>query len=130
MTVFDSAVFRYDGRSILRRAEDPATGASVEPLYASSGLLQALLEHDSPSGPDHRNTVFYLAGRPVAQLTQETGGESWQYLTTDHLGTLLLVADQAGAPSWSGGFEPFGQDPADETFVSALAADVFLRFPG
>ena len=46
MTVFDSAVFRYDGRSFLRRAEDPALGASVEPLYDSSGLLHALLEHD------------------------------------------------------------------------------------
>ena len=38
--------------------------------------------------------------------------------------------DEAGAPSWSGGFEPFGADPAAETPASALVADVFLRFPG
>ena len=97
MTVFDSSVFRYDGRSFLRRAEDPASGASVEPLYDSSGVLHALLGHDSPTGPDHRRTVFYLAGRPVAQLAQEGGGESWQYLTTDHLETPLLAADEARA---------------------------------
>ena len=130
MTVFNSAVFHYDGRSFLRRAEDPATGASVEPLYSSAGLLQALLEHDSPTGPDHRHTVFYLAGRPVAQLTQDAGGESWEYLTTDHLGAPLMAADEAGALTWSGGFEPFGQDPAADTPGSALAAGVFLRFPG
>ena len=130
MTVFNSAVFHYDGRSFLRRAEDPASGATVEPLYSSSGLLQALLEHDSPTGPDHRHTVFYFAGRPVAQLTQDAGGESWEYLTTDHLGAPLMAADEAGALTWSGGFEPFGQDPAADTPGSALAAGVFLRFPG
>ena len=130
MTVFNSAVFHYDGRSFLRRAEDPASGASVEPLYSSSGLLQALLEHDSPTGPDHRHTVFYFAGRPVAQLTQDAGGESWQYPTTDHLGTPLVAADDAGVLTWTGGFEPFGQDSAADTSASALDAGVFLRFPG
>jgi len=55
-TVFDTALFRYDGRSFLRTAEDSASTATVEPLYDSSGLLHALLEKASPTGPERRHT--------------------------------------------------------------------------
>ena len=129
-TIYASATFLYDGRSFLRHAEDPDSGATVEPLYDSAGLLHALVEKDSPTAPERRHTLFYLAGRPVAQLTQDGATETWQYLTTDHLGTPLLAADDTGAVTWSGGFEPFGHDYAEGTMSSALEANVFLRLPG
>jgi len=126
----NSALFLYDGRSFLRSAAEPAPGPSVEPLYDSAGLLHALLEKDTPTGPERRHTFVYLAGRPVAQLTQDASTETWHYLTTDHLGTPLLVSDENGDIVWSGGFEPFGHDFAEASSGSALANDLFLRFPG
>ena len=129
-TIYAAADFLYDGRSFLRQGTDPDSGATVEPLYDSTGRLHALVEKDSPTAPERRHTLFYLAGRPVAQLTQDNGAETWQYLTTDHLGTPLLAADGSGAVTWSGGFEPFGHDYAEGMMGAALTADVVLRLPG
>jgi RHS repeat-associated protein len=78
--------------------------------------------------------VVYFAGRPLAVLERVTEtemdgsqsvNENLTWVTTDHLGTPALVTDEAGAVSWSGGFEPFGKD-----YSNAQGAGVFLRFPG
>ena len=133
----DVADFLYDGRGFLRSAVemagDPlAEAASVEPLYDSGGLLHALRRRPSPTDPVDTTYVFYLAGRPVAQLEIDgTGAESWQYLTTDHLGTPLVATDQSGAITWEGGFQPFGTDyQAGMTGVGASENGVDLRLPG
>jgi len=120
--------FVYDGRGFLRQAGTlSTTTGTVVPTYDSSGLLRALLKQPSATDPERRYHVFYLAGRPVAQLATETGAsDRWWYLTTDHLGTPLIATDAAGVELWDNRFEPFGEDAAGQ----ALAAEMFLRFPG
>ncbi len=128
-----SAAFLYDGRGFLRSATQTAGGtASVTPLYDSSGLLHALRRKPSPTDPLDTTYVFYLVGRPVAQLQIDgTGTETWTYLTTDHLGTPLVATDQSGAITWQGGFEPFGNDyQAGITGVGASKNGIPLRLPG
>lgn len=99
-----SAAVAYDGRSFLTRAvemtgDPPAEAASVEAVYDSEGLVHALRRQASPTDPQELVVFFYLAGRPVAQLTIDgAGAETWTYLTADHLGTPLLATDDAEAP--------------------------------
>jgi RHS repeat-associated protein len=132
----DVANFLYDGRGFLRSAGemagDPlAEAASVEPLYDSSGLLHALRHQPTPTDPVDTTYVFYLAGRPVSQLEIDgMGAESWQYLTTDHLGTPLVATDQSAAITWEGGFQPFGTDYQAGTGNGASDNGIPLRLPG
>ena len=133
----DVADFLYDGRGFLRSAiemagDPPAEAASVEPLYDSAGLLHALRKRPSPTDPVATTYVFYLAGRPVAQLEIDSSdNESWTYLTTDHLGTPLVATDQGGTVTWEGGFQPFGTDyQAGMTGVGASENGIDLRLPG
>ncbi len=127
-----SAAFLYDGRGFLRSASETAGGtASVSPLYDSAGLLHALRRQPSPTEPTDTTYLFYLAGRPVAQLQIDgTGTETWTYLTTDHLGTPLMATDQSGAITWEGGFEPFGNDYQAGTGNGASDKGIPLRLPG
>jgi len=129
-TVYATADFNYDGRSYLREAPSPDTGAYARPLYSSDGLLHALTRRDSSSDPESTYHLFHLAGRPVAQLVIDGATDTWTYIGTDHLGTPALLTDEAGEEAWLGPFEPFGADPAAGTAASALANNVFLRFPG
>ncbi|MGB6363233.1 MAG: RHS repeat-associated core domain-containing protein [Thermoanaerobaculia bacterium] len=130
----DSVSLAYDGRSFLSRTEKPLDGPDVawlDPVYSSEGLVHCLTRQESPSAPEQALHLFYFAGRPVAQLGLEDGGNpTWTFLTTDHLGTPLLATDATGAEIWSGPFEPFGEDPLKGTPDGALANDVLLRFPG
>ncbi|MGD2115203.1 MAG: RHS repeat-associated core domain-containing protein, partial [Acidobacteriota bacterium] len=128
----EAVSFLYDGRSFLRRAEQTASGtASVEPVYDSAGRLHALRKKSSSTAPEALTLVFYLAGRPVAQLEIDPSGtETWTYLTPDHLGTPLLATDATGALVWQGGFEPFGRDSQEATPAGALENDIPLRLPG
>ena len=81
-----------------------------------------------PSTPasDSDLYVFYFAGRPVATLDKvtvsSTTTSTLRYLSTDHLGTPILVTSTAGAQVWQGGFEPFGKDWS--------SSPTLLRFPG
>jgi RHS repeat-associated protein len=158
--------FLYDGRGFLRQALQNVVGSTdsirVTPVYSSEGMLMARTEErqwtgatTGPDGEDQTSTenstettqLFYLAGRPVAQLTS---GSDLLYLTTDHLGMLVLATDSSGAASWAGGVEPFGKtwtagtdnpDPEPSTVggLHSTAASVlgrlssekiFLRYPG
>ncbi len=127
-----SAAFLYDGRGFLRSATETAGGtASVTPVYDSAGLLHTLRRKPSPTDPLDTTYVFYLAGRPVAQLEIDgTGAETWTYLTTDHLGTPLVATDQTGAITWGGGFRPFGTDYQAGTGNGASENRIDLRLPG
>jgi RHS repeat-associated protein len=127
-----AASFLYDGRGFLRSATQTAGGtASVTPLYDSAGLLHALRRQPAPTDPVDTTYVFYLAGRPVAQLLIDgTGAETWTYLTTDHLGTPLVATDQTGAITWEGGFRPFGGDYQVATATGASENGIDLRLPG
>jgi RHS repeat-associated protein len=71
-------------------------------------------------------SVFYFAGRPVAQVKELDSITEWVFLTTDHLGTPLLATDLSGNDHWAGPFEPFGKD----FFQVAQPSDIFLRLPG
>ncbi len=126
----DAAAFTYDGRSFLYRTDRSHSGGSslayVAPTYGSEGRLYGLVRQDSPTGPVEELSVFYFAGRPVAQLKTVDLEEELIYLTTDHLGTPLLATDDGGFDIWAGPLEPFGED----TFQNALGSDVFLRLPG
>ncbi|HSG38729.1 MAG TPA: hypothetical protein VLE27_03735, partial [Thermoanaerobaculia bacterium] len=123
-----SVSFRYDGRSYLNLADadalpfldgfesgdicawSAALGVTsvpvcpvvpvVRPTYSSEGLLHALTRSTAPE----RSSVFYFAGRPVAQLDLSGGTENWKFLTTDHLGTPIAATSTAGALLWQGGF--------------------------
>ncbi|HSU81013.1 MAG TPA: RHS repeat-associated core domain-containing protein, partial [Thermoanaerobaculia bacterium] len=70
--------------------------------------------------------VFYFAGRPVATLDKVTQGatttSTLRYLSTDHLGTPILLTSTTGAQVWQGGFEPFGTDFSSSPTI--------LRFAG
>ena len=139
--------FRYDGRSFLGTATLTPFPGRPEQLtttatYSSGGLLhhRATEEPRGPASPRNapdrltQSFVLPFAGRPVGiydrveetdlegQITEAT---SLSYLTTDHLGTPVLVTSAGGSDTWSGGFEPFGADYSD-----AQEAGVFLRFPG
>jgi RHS repeat-associated protein len=124
----------YDGRSFLTRSEELLSGGPdvrfTEPTYGSDGRVMSLLRKASPTSPDEWVSFFYFGGRPVAQLTQVSGGSDWAFLTTDHLGTPGLATDLAGDEVWQGPFEPFGRDPFRGSASGALDNGVFLRFPG
>ncbi|MFL6232995.1 MAG: RHS repeat-associated core domain-containing protein [Thermoanaerobaculia bacterium] len=123
----------YDGRGFLNQLllhlRPQNQRDSTSPTYNSAGLLL------------HRNTtvaapfgvggstsdlyVFYFASRPVAtleKLTTTTTTTTLRYLTTDHLGTPILMTDTSGSQVWQGGFEPFGADYGSSPTI--------LRFPG
>lgn len=75
--------------------------------YNSVGLLHALHRKLAPTAPEDRISVFYFAGRPVAQLRQVTdGASSWRFLSTDPLGTPALATALAGEVVWHGPFRP------------------------
>jgi RHS repeat-associated protein len=71
-------------------------------------------------------SVFYFAGRPVAQVKELDSATERVFLTTDHLGTPLLATNLSGNDHWAGPLEPFGKD----FFQLAQSSDVFLRLPG
>ncbi|MCH9651922.1 MAG: hypothetical protein K0U98_27080 [Deltaproteobacteria bacterium] len=97
----------------------------TRPTYSSDGLLMAVSKDESQA-TELAKTYLYFAGRPVAQLSVDSGGSaSSTWLTTDHLGTPVVATNDAGVEGWSGGFEPFGGD-----FSAASDSDVDLRFPG
>jgi RHS repeat-associated protein len=121
----------YDGRGFLSEMLSPeeALGnhASVHPTYNSGGLLLHR-NFNQPSGFSSIPTdlyIFYFAGRPVATLENVSGGppsSTLSYLTTDHLGTPILITNTSGSQVWQGGFEPFGDDYS--------GAPTILRLPG
>jgi RHS repeat-associated protein len=115
----------YDGRGFLRQASltvtPPGDFIIVTPVYSSDGMLHARTEQRRWSGGTAGNgeddptfvtnatdttLVFYFAGRPVAQLTNES---ELLFLTTDHLGTPVLATDSTNSTViWAGALEPFG----------------------
>ncbi|MFN7964057.1 MAG: RHS domain-containing protein [Thermoanaerobaculia bacterium] len=100
----------------------PATPAPfVNPTYSSSGLLYSLTRDNAPS----EVLYFPFAGRPVAQLTIDGDNETYQWITTDHLGTPIALTNSTGALLWQGGFEPYGKD-----YSGATAQNLYLRLPG
>jgi RHS repeat-associated protein len=134
--VSDTAKLFYDGRSFLCRAENELSEdiEYVEPVYSSEGLLHGLtrvnfvvINEEGDTEPRTTDfSLFYFAGRPVAQVKELDGASEWMFLTTDHLGAPLLATDATGNDLWAGPFEPFGRD----FFQQAQSSDVFLRLPG
>ncbi len=129
--------YAYDGRGFLTQATQAFPAFSLTdktlPTYNSAGLLHHRFSHrnlepEAPSSPtrDSDLYIFHFAGRPVATLDKIVEGTSttsdWQYLTTDHVGTPVLITNSTGAQIWQGGFEPFGAD--------YRSAPTILRFPG
>jgi RHS repeat-associated protein len=111
----------YDGRGFLSVMRSSLHSGNVrdgvEPTYTSSGLLlHRSSQHPAFTLPvtDSELYIFYFAGRPVATLENVTTGatstSAIRYLTTDHLGTPILMTDTSGVQVWQGGFEPFGAD--------------------
>ncbi|MFN7960549.1 MAG: RHS repeat-associated core domain-containing protein [Thermoanaerobaculia bacterium] len=84
-------------------------------------MLYSLTRDNAP------NEILYFsfAGRPVAQLTIDGDNETYEWITTDHLGTPIALSNNTGAVLWQGGFEPYGKD-----YAGAAAQNLFLRLPG
>ena len=101
------------------------TTLTTDPVYSSQGLLHSLEKVDSPGAFVGSNHVVYFAGRPVAWVAEESGAWMVETVTTDHLGTPVVLEDASGSVVWSGGFEPFGWD-----WSGAGAAGLELRLPG
>lgn len=123
----------YDGRGFLSQlllhVRPQNQRDSTSPTYSSEGLLlHRNTTIAAPFGVGGSNSdlyVFYFAGRPVAtleNLTTTTSTSTLHYLTTDHLGTPILITDASGSQVWQGGFEPFGADYS--------SAPTVLRLPG
>lgn len=166
-----STAVTYDGRSFLTVSELTSTGTTdfdrSEATYSSDGVLHrrrfvqqrthVLEDGDEPTTTtttvDESAYLFYFAGRPVAQLERTALTDTLLFLTTDHLGTVVLATDAAGASLWQGGLSPFGtpytlftpsggdDDPppgdgdglmakVTAASTSPQTAGVFLRFPG
>jgi RHS repeat-associated protein len=119
----------YDGRGFLARSRltfsDSTDFVQTEPVYSSAGLLLARRFHQQitrggrgdgglpPTQPvtKHTTSLFYFAGRPVAQIRRhEVGGSADEllFLTTDHLGVPILATGKAGETVWAGALDPFG----------------------
>ena len=121
----------YDGRGFLSETISPehaqAQHDTVQPTYSSAGLLlHRNFGHPFfTSGTSTDLYIFYFAGRPVATFEKVSGSTSsttLSYLTTDHLGTPILITNTSGSQVWQGGFEPFGADYS--------SSPTPLRFPG
>ena len=121
----------YDGRGLLNQVTYPehqqGQRDSVTATYTSGGLL-LLRSFDHPfffTDTLTNQYVFYFAGRPVSTLEVVSGSTSsstLSYLTTDDLGTPILITNGSGSQVWQGGFEPFGADYS--------SAPTSLRLPG
>lgn len=126
------ASLTLDGRGFLRESRQNASSCTVlttEATYSSQGvLLQRRQRNALTGGAQSSVSVFYFAGRPVAQL-ETVPTAAYRYLTTDHLGTPTLALNST-TTVWSGGFEPFGRDWRAGTSQGASENGVFLRFPG
>ncbi|MGB6368143.1 MAG: hypothetical protein WBG93_15065, partial [Thermoanaerobaculia bacterium] len=95
----EQVAFDYDGRSFLDRVERPLAAPDLgwlEPLYSSDGTLQGLKRQPVPTDPVEETFFFTFSGRPVAQLKQVDGTNTWTFFTTDHLGTPMVASDLAG----------------------------------
>ena len=127
----------YDGRGLLSSSIFTRTFGAFDtdqsyPTYSSAGLFLHLNTHRAakllPVTPasDGDSFTFYFSGRPVATLDKVTQSSTTtstlRYLSTDSLGTPVLVTSTAGAQVWQGGFEPFGADYS--------SSPTRLRFPG
>ena len=75
----DVATFGYDGRGFLSRvAQTTGAEATTEPVYDSTGQVQLWKRQNAALSPSIFTYVFYLGGRPVAQLEiDDLGAESW-----------------------------------------------------
>ena len=127
--------YTYDGRGFLSETSHSfMTGVNggAFPTYNSNGLFLHRQSHRDgihpPLTPDVDSDLyaFYFADRPVATLENVTAGATYtstlSFLSTDHLGTPILMTDTGGSQVWQGGFEPFGTD--------YNSAPTPLRFPG
>jgi RHS repeat-associated protein len=130
-TSHETSTLAYDGRGFLAKARNAVTDCGplvTIPTYGSGGLLyQRQQQNLFTSAVTVQTRVFYLAGRPVAQLDGAPASGVLTYLTVDHLGTPILASTGAATATWSGGFEPFGRD---FTIPTALSSGIFLRLPG
>ena len=123
----------YDGRGFLSQLllhmRPQNQRDSTSPTYSSDGrLLHRNTTIAAPFGVGGSTSdlyVFYFDGRPVAtleNLTTTSTTSTLSYLTTDHLGTPILMTNTSGSQVWQGGFEPFGADYS--------SAPTILRLPG
>ena len=123
----------YDGRGFLSQLllhmRPQNQRDSTSPTYSSDGrLLHRNTTIAAPFGVGGSTSdlyVFYFDGRPVAtleNLTATSTTSTLSYLTTDHLGTPILMTNTGGSQVWQGGFEPFGADYS--------SAPTILRLPG
>jgi len=132
-----NTTYEYDGRGFLSGAiytpeQEAADTDQTYPTYNSAGLFLHRNAHRRakllPSTPasDSALYIVYFAGRPAATLDKVTQSSTTtstlRYLSTDHLGTPILVTSTAGTQVWQGGFEPFGKDWS--------SSPTLLRFPG
>lgn len=119
----------YDGRGFLYRSVGKSTPRfNTDFIYGSDGLLWEYATEDVAAHETHVHRIVRFAGRPVAVVRWGEPLEAVQrrYYTTDHLGTPILVTDEAGDEVWSGGFGAFGED----TYFGAFGSDIRLGLPG
>ncbi len=108
----------YDGRGFLASAQRQLSpGESSLPIYGSRGeLFQLTHIGTSPFQPITDHTFFHFDGRPVAKVSSSDG---LAFITTDHLGTPVLVTDGGGSVLSTDWTEPFRP-----------RTDVLLQYPG
>lgn len=119
----------YDGRGFLYRSVGKSTPRfNTDFIYGSDGMLWEYATEDVASRETQVHRIVRFGGRPVAVVRWGEPLEPVQrrFYTTDHLGTPILVTDEAGDEVWSGGFGAFGED----TYFDAFGSDIRLGLPG
>src|SRR5690554_2377543 len=95
------------------------TGKSAETYYAFSTDGQILYEEEGGEYTEY----IYVLGKHFARVdgSKETDEKATYFYHTDHLGSTVLVTDEAGNTVWSSEYTPFGQITMEEGTLTKAA---------
>jgi len=97
--------YTFDGDGL--RVSKTVDGQTVYYLRDPAGNTLAEYDQDITLLAEY----IYAGGRQVAKVEPNgAGGEDVSFFHADHLGTALVITNDAGAVTWSGDYYPFGEE--------------------
>jgi len=95
--------YTFDGDGL--RVSKTVDGQTVHYLRDPAGNTLVEYDQDITLIAEY----VYAGGRQVAKVEPNgVGGEDVSFFHSDHLGTALVITDDAGSVTWSGDYYPFG----------------------